>query len=54
MTTPQQQLGGFGEKVGANFYTSRGGVILDRNVRYLNGEIDIIVQEPNGEIVFLR
>lgn len=54
MTTSQQQLGAFGEDMAASHYSSRGGVILERNFRYPNGEIDIIVQEPDGTVVFVE
>lgn len=48
-----QSLGVLGERQAAEYFVSRGGVILGRNVRYSCGEIDLIVQ-LDGVVIFVE
>ncbi|XVX19182.1 YraN family protein [Actinomycetota bacterium] len=50
MGTPQQsrpdgrrELGAFGEDLAARFYRDRGAIVLDRNWRCRDGELDLVV-----------
>lgn len=47
-------LGQAGEAFAARLYTARGAVVLARNVRYANGELDLVVREPDGTYVFVE
>ena len=47
------ELGIYGEQQATQYFLSRGGIILGRNVRYNCGEIDLIVQ-LGGEVVFVE
>lgn len=49
----RQNLGSAGEDQAVQFYISRGGRLLGRNVRYPCGEIDLIV-EIDGQVVFVE
>ncbi|AKK03421.1 YraN family protein [Corynebacterium epidermidicanis] len=49
----KRELGARGEALAAQYFVSRGGVILGRNVRYTCGELDLIVQ-LGGIIVFVE
>ena len=42
-----KQLGNFGETEASNYLKSKGYVILDRNFRIRQGEIDIIALQQN-------
>ncbi|MDO5032504.1 YraN family protein [Corynebacterium sp.] len=47
-------LGKRGEAFAAEFYRARGAQVIAANVRYQVGEIDLIVREPEGTIVFVE
>lgn len=48
------ELGRRGEDLAAAHYTNRGYVLLDRNARYDNGELDLVLRSPAGVIVFVE
>lgn len=48
-----QTLGQFGETWAAAHLTRRGYQVIDRNVRYRGGEIDLVALE-GGELVFVE
>lgn len=47
-------LGDFGESAVVDFLTNRGTVVVDRNWRIKEGEIDIVAELPNGKISFVE
>lgn len=49
-----KSIGAFGEKVIADFLETRGAVIVERNWRVKEGEIDIVAQLPNGIVAFVE
>lgn len=52
MKTQRQHLGALGEDLTAEFYERRGYRIRHRNVRYPCGELDLIVEDTAGTVVF--
>lgn len=54
MKTSRQELGAVGENLVAAQYFRRGCRVLHRNVRYPFGEIDLIVEDPDGTTVFVE
>lgn len=48
------RLGRRGESEAAAFYRRRGAEVLDRNVSYPVGELDLIAREEDGTIVFVE
>ncbi|AKK09102.1 YraN family protein [Corynebacterium testudinoris] len=55
MSTPvRTRLAQRGETFAARLYQRQGATVLDRNVRYPVGELDIIVREPDGTVVFVE
>lgn len=55
MTGPAQEraaLGAWGEQHAAEHYAARGAEVLARNWRCREGEIDLVVREPDGTLVF--
>ena len=52
--TLRTRLGRRGEDRAADLYRSRGAEIIDRNVYYPVGELDLIAREPDGTIVFVE
>lgn len=48
------RLGRLGEERAAGLYRRRGAEILDRNVCYPVGELDLIAREEDGTIVFIE
>ncbi|AIT61366.1 YraN family protein [Corynebacterium doosanense] len=48
------ELGRRGEAYAAQFYRERGAQVIDTNVRFGSGEIDIIATEPDGTVVFVE
>lgn len=53
MASHRKSLGAFGETYAAHFLERRGYSILERNVRYPVGEIDIVAHD-GGEYVFVE
>ena len=51
MTTERQAVGAYGERVAARLLQDRGLVILHRNWRCPDGEIDLVLRDGN-ELVF--
>lgn len=49
----KRSLGAFGEAWAVGRLSQRGYTIVDRNVRYRQGEIDIVARE-GGELVFVE
>jgi len=49
-----QRLGAYGEGVVASLLESQGAVILDRNWRIKEGEIDLVAQTNGGAITFVE
>jgi len=47
-------LGRRGEQAAAHFYEGRGAEVIARNIHYPVGELDLIVREPNGTVVFVE
>ncbi|MBC3185316.1 YraN family protein [Corynebacterium sp. zg-331] len=47
-------LGRQGEAFAAAYYRERGAQVLGMNVRCAAGEIDLIVREPEGTVVFVE
>lgn len=52
VTHRRQALGAAGEDRAARWYRDRRYKILDRNWRCREGELDLVVQAPDGTIVF--
>ncbi|MCS5479255.1 YraN family protein [Corynebacterium sp. YIM 101645] len=50
----RSRLGRLGEEHAAQLYRRRGAEILDRNVAYPVGELDLIAREADGTIVFVE
>jgi putative endonuclease len=53
MTNRRQAMGRWGEEAAALFLEKNGYALLDRNVRYAHGEIDIVAFK-GGVIVFVE
>ncbi len=51
MTTQRQAIGAYGERLAARHLTAQGLVLLDRNWRCPDGEIDLILRDGD-ELVF--
>jgi putative endonuclease len=49
MTKSRQDLGRWGESVAADYLSSQGYEIINRNVRTPYGEIDLITQQRTGD-----
>ena len=47
-------IGAYGEKVAGTYLETRGAVIIDRNWRIREGEIDIVAELSNGVIAFVE
>jgi putative endonuclease len=50
----RQMLGSFGENLVADYLLSRGALILDRNWRIKEGEIDLVAKMPDGVIAIVE
>ncbi len=50
---PNIAIGKWGEEIASQFLSRQGYIIVDRNVRTPDGEIDIIA-EKEGELVFVE
>ena len=46
------EVGRRGEAVAARFYQKQGCLLVDHNYSLLVGEIDLILREPDGTLVF--
>lgn len=46
------ELGRWGEDLAAQHYRARGATVLARNWRCTQGELDLVVREPDGTLVF--
>ncbi|GAB2512734.1 hypothetical protein CATRI_08160 [Corynebacterium atrinae] len=53
-TQVRTRLAQRGETFAAHLYQRRGATVVECNVRYPVGELDIIVREPDGTIVFVE
>ena len=53
MSSRQQALGRWGEETAVEYLRTTGHVILDRNVRTRDGELDIVA-EKDGLLVFVE
>jgi len=51
MTRVRQAVGGYGERLAARYLEAAGLVLLDRNWRCANGEIDLILRDGD-DVVF--
>ncbi|MDP9498178.1 MAG: YraN family protein [Actinomycetota bacterium] len=52
MTSERAALGRYGEDLAEERYRAAGGQVLDRNWRCREGELDLVVLEPDGTLVF--
>lgn len=52
--THKQRIGVWGERVAAGYLEKLGFRILARNVRTPHGEIDLVAQASDGELVFVE
>ena len=52
MTSSSAQLGRYGEDLAADRFTGAGGQVLARNWRCREGELDLVVREADGTVVF--
>lgn len=50
--TRKSELGARGESAGCLFLARKGYEIVERNVRYPWGELDIVARAPDGTLVF--
>ena len=46
------EVGRRGEKAAARYYIQRGCTLLEHNYRIREGEIDLILRDPEGVIIF--
>lgn len=53
-TSPTSALGRYGEDLAAEHLLAAGMVVLDRNWRCREGELDLVAREPDGTIVFVE
>jgi putative endonuclease len=53
MTNHNQLVGGFGERVACRYLVSQGLVLLDRNWRTREGELDVVARD-GGDVVFIE
>lgn len=49
--TPKDQLARAGEEAAANYLTAKGYVILHRNIRFPEGELDIVAKQEKTLVV---
>lgn len=52
MTRKRLELGAAGEELAAQWYQQRGYKVLARNWRCSEGELDLVLQAPDGAVVF--
>ncbi len=53
-TRTRQELGRWGEDLAAQHLEATGARILSRNWRTRSGELDLVVLEPDGTLVFVE
>lgn len=55
-TTPaaRRELGRAGEEYAAGYFRDRGAEVIDRNADFPAGELDLVVHEADGTIVFVE
>jgi putative endonuclease len=52
MTMSRAELGAYGEGLAAEHFVAAGAEVLARNWRCREGELDLVVLEPDGTLVF--
>ena len=52
MSGARIELGRWGEDLAAQHLVATGAVVLDRNWRCREGELDLVAREPDGTVVF--
>ena len=52
MSAARIALGRWGEDLAAQHLVATGAVLLDRNWRCREGELDLVAREPDGTVVF--
>lgn len=48
------ELGKEGERIAENFLVNKGYQLVERNYRHKRGEIDLIVRNPNNNLIFVE
>ncbi|MDO5501684.1 MAG: YraN family protein [Actinomycetia bacterium] len=51
LVDPRRSLGQVGESLAARYFSEAGAEVVERNWRCAEGELDLIVREPDGQIV---
>ncbi|MBE3598041.1 MAG: YraN family protein [Limnochordaceae bacterium] len=54
MTSGSQERGQAGERAAAEWLERQGCVILDRNVAFKVGELDLVAEDPEGVVLFVE
>ncbi|ALC06217.1 hypothetical protein CDES_09125 [Corynebacterium deserti GIMN1.010] len=54
MKMRRQRIGAMGEDIALQHYVMEGALLLDRNVSYPCGEIDLIIEDCSGATVFVE
>lgn len=52
--TARRELGRMGEDYAVEYFRDRGAEVIDRNASFPAGELDLVVREADGEIVFVE
>lgn len=50
----RRELGRAGEEYAATYFRNRGAEVIDRNANFPVGELDLVVREADGGIVFVE
>lgn len=53
-SSPRQRLGREGEALAARWLEERGWRVLDRNWHCRHGELDLVMTDPGGRLVFVE